>query len=197
MPLSALSLSFASVDVESLAKRCHLNWEAVGAIAELVGAGAVLVTLGYLAIQIRQHTRSVTMATFEAALNGFNETCRLYAEDPELASIALRGGADPASLDPVEAVRYQFALRHYANNVYKLMRLHQNGVYPSSEWEIVAAEAKEIFELPGPADFKRQNATYAELWGILDARESRPMIDLRIGSETEGGDPSEEAEHAL
>jgi hypothetical protein len=36
-----------------------LNWEAVGAIGELVGAVAVIATLAYLAIQVRQNTRSM------------------------------------------------------------------------------------------------------------------------------------------
>ncbi len=35
-----------------------MEWDAVGAIAELMGAIAVLVTVGYLAVQIRQSTRS-------------------------------------------------------------------------------------------------------------------------------------------
>ena len=33
-----------------------MNWEAVGSVAELVGAFAVLVTLAYLARQIGQNT---------------------------------------------------------------------------------------------------------------------------------------------
>ncbi len=36
-----------------------MNWEALGAIAELVGAVGVIATLGYLAIQIRQNTAVV------------------------------------------------------------------------------------------------------------------------------------------
>ena len=34
-----------------------MNWEALGAIGEIVGAVAVVVTLGYLAVQIRKNTR--------------------------------------------------------------------------------------------------------------------------------------------
>jgi hypothetical protein len=36
-----------------------MNWEALGAIGEIVGAVAVVLTLGYLAVQIRQNTTSV------------------------------------------------------------------------------------------------------------------------------------------
>ncbi len=36
-----------------------MNWEALGAIAELIGGLGVIATLAYLAIQIRQNTRSM------------------------------------------------------------------------------------------------------------------------------------------
>ena len=36
-----------------------MNWEAIGAIGEVVGAAAVVVTLGYLAVQIRANTAAL------------------------------------------------------------------------------------------------------------------------------------------
>jgi type III secretory pathway lipoprotein EscJ len=36
-----------------------MNWEAIGAIGEWVGAVAVLATLIYLAVQIKQNTRQL------------------------------------------------------------------------------------------------------------------------------------------
>ena len=40
-----------------------MNWEAIGAVGEILGAGAVFVSLIYLAMQIRQNTQSVRNAT--------------------------------------------------------------------------------------------------------------------------------------
>ncbi len=36
-----------------------MNWEAIGAIGEIIGAGAVFITLGYIAVQVRQNTRAM------------------------------------------------------------------------------------------------------------------------------------------
>lgn len=36
-----------------------MNWEAMGALGEIVGAAAVVVTLVYLSVQVRQNTRSM------------------------------------------------------------------------------------------------------------------------------------------
>ncbi len=46
-----------------------MDWEALGAIGEMVGAIAVVATLGYLAIQLRQNTKSVHANTHQQILN--------------------------------------------------------------------------------------------------------------------------------
>ena len=43
-----------------------MNWEALGAISELVGALAVIATLLYIALQIRQNTKAIRGATLNA-----------------------------------------------------------------------------------------------------------------------------------
>ena len=45
-----------------------MNWEAIGAIGEIVGAAAVVLTLGYLAIQVRIGSKS-TESQVHAALS--------------------------------------------------------------------------------------------------------------------------------
>ena len=43
-----------------------LNWDALGAIAESVGALAVILTLIYLSIQVKQHTNAVRASALDA-----------------------------------------------------------------------------------------------------------------------------------
>ncbi len=50
-----------------------MNWEAIAAVGELVGAFAVLITLIYLAVQIRQNTAAVATSTYESVMTGFND----------------------------------------------------------------------------------------------------------------------------
>jgi len=86
-----------------------MNWDAIGAIGEIVGGLAVLVTLLYLAGQIRQAKKQI-------ALNGFQERARNtvnvmmpIAADPSLASIIMKAGHPPFGefgLDPEEAHRF-------------------------------------------------------------------------------------------
>ena len=44
-----------------------MNWEAIGAVGEILGATGVIVTLLYLAVQIRNQSRQTTATTIHAA----------------------------------------------------------------------------------------------------------------------------------
>ena len=161
-----------------------MNWEAVGAVGEIVGALAVVATLGYVAVQIRQNTHSMTTAVYESAMAGFNEHIRFVASDAELSSILRRGSITPASLDDAELFRFTFVIRHYVNHVYKLFRLYERGVFPKSEWQNAAAEAVQLFSMPGLADFKAKNLYYADLWTVLDDIDAADFSSFDFTRET-------------
>ena len=51
-----------------------MNWEAVSAIGEIAGAAGVIVTLGYLSIQIRQNTKASRITAVQTA----KKRCQVY-----------------------------------------------------------------------------------------------------------------------
>jgi hypothetical protein len=164
-----------------------MNWEAIGAIGEIVGSFAVLITLIYLAQQIKQNTRSQSIATYEAAMSGYNDVQTFVASDLESASIWRRGSIDFVSLNEDEAVRFEFMVRNYTNHVYKLLRLYEDGALPETEWNNTIDEAKQFFQLPGFADFKQGNNYFSDLWVEIDSRDLNPISTFsgmsRMGSD--------------
>lgn len=68
-----------------------MNWEAIGAIGELVGAVAVVTTLLYLAAQIRQNNSSQRVAAKLEMTRQFADFIDLLVLNPELAAIHDRG----------------------------------------------------------------------------------------------------------
>jgi len=71
-----------------------MNWDAVGAIGEIVGAVAVVATLFYLAYQIRQNSNALERSNQYANAGSIHATNASYAQvfsqlvhDAELASI--------------------------------------------------------------------------------------------------------------
>ena len=47
-----------------------MNWEAIGAVGELVGAAGIIVTLLYLSFQVRQNSKLSMAATRTALADG-------------------------------------------------------------------------------------------------------------------------------
>jgi len=62
-----------------------MDWGAVEAIAESVSAVAVVVSLVYLGIQIKQNTRSTRGATYESAVSTFINLIQPLALDADVA----------------------------------------------------------------------------------------------------------------
>ena len=89
-----------------------INWDAIGAIGELVGAAAVLATLFYLAQQIKHSHKSQVRANELAQASSIAESNAMFqsvwqqlANDGELADIYQRAMSGE-NLNPVESVRF-------------------------------------------------------------------------------------------
>jgi hypothetical protein len=83
-----------------------VNWEAVGAISDVLGAIAVIATLGYVAIQIRQNTSALKSAATQATHDQSAAIYDLLAADPKLSDIFVRGLDEPDSLDRIDTARF-------------------------------------------------------------------------------------------
>lgn len=89
-----------------------MNWEAIGAIGDFVGGLAVVLTLIYIAYQVRQSSkqidqqaRALAASTFYAAGEGFAKWWALIVQDEAVASLWIRGIAGEA-LDSTEKLRF-------------------------------------------------------------------------------------------
>ena len=83
-----------------------MNWEALGAVAELLGAIGVIATLVYLSAQIRHNNDQLRGAATTAVYEYQRTLTEMLSADPELYKIALRGNEDLSSLDPWEQQRF-------------------------------------------------------------------------------------------
>ncbi len=64
-----------------------MNWTAIGAVGEILGALAVLITLIYLALQIRQNTHEIRAGRVESTLRDQSTYNKFLASDPDLTRI--------------------------------------------------------------------------------------------------------------
>jgi hypothetical protein len=64
-----------------------MNWNAVGTIAEIIGATVVVVTLLNVAREIRKNSKSLSMATLRDTTAQWNQWSEMIATSSALADI--------------------------------------------------------------------------------------------------------------
>jgi len=84
-----------------------MNIQDWGAIGEVLGAVGVILTLLYLAAQIRQSNRSMLESTASAISQSLSNINTRLSADQEFAELFLRGRQSIESLDAVELERFR------------------------------------------------------------------------------------------
>ncbi len=83
-----------------------INWNAVGAISNFVAAIAIVFTLAYLAIQIRQNTSALRSTTTQAVHDQASDFYDMLASDSSLVTLLSEGLETPDKLTETEMARF-------------------------------------------------------------------------------------------
>ncbi len=103
-----------------------MDWDAVGAIGEVLGALAVVATLGYLAIQIRQNTKAVRIQTYQAIMDSSNRLADSLASQ-NVDDVYRKGRKDPQGCTPEEWAQFVLIAGQVVNLYEGLFLHHQSG----------------------------------------------------------------------
>ena len=125
-----------------------MNWEALGAIGEIVGAVAVIATLGYLALQIRQNTRLLKATALSATADAYLSFNRLLGSNPASAHVFQVGLEDFPSLSEAEQRQFLNLLRVAFTSYQHVHQLHEKGLLDDDVWEQFVRAATGLLVLP-------------------------------------------------
>ncbi len=119
-------------------------------IAEIFGMLAIVITLIFLTVRVRQRTIALHSSTAYSAHEQIGSTIyRPLASDHSLADIFLRGLDDPSCLSRVETVRF-FAF--FVNTVFTLQNSFfqwRDGVLDEAFWTSCSQILTNIYTSPG------------------------------------------------
>ena len=111
-----------------------MNWEAIGAIGEIVGATAVVASLVYLAVQIRTQNRESRMSAMHDISGGYRESLAGMAE-ADTADLYAKAFDDYESLTRSETIR----LIAGASSLFRIWEeaylMYQAGYLEKRTWE--------------------------------------------------------------
>jgi hypothetical protein len=106
----------------------------LGNYGEFVGAIAVVVTLIFLTLQIRQNTIALRMSTASEWLEKDYELVLPMIENRDLAEVWLTGGDKLEDLDEVDQQRIFFFERRAIMLWHHMYQLRTQGRLPDSSW---------------------------------------------------------------
>jgi len=161
-----------------------MNWEAIGAIGEIIGAAAVVATLVYLARQIRAQSKAYEIENFNGLMDGYNQFNSLLATDKGLYRLFMTGLNHPEELDADQAGQFTALYRMFINGTHKILRAYQLGAFDERIWRDLAAQAAEIWHSPGGQVFAKGHPVHADYHEAMrtNLREGT-TIDFSVGRE--------------
>jgi hypothetical protein len=112
-----------------------VNWEAIGAVAEMIGSLAVLATLVYLAFQIRQASRIAKSTSTNQARAGVSDTLSAISGDTEAVNTYTKGMVDPDSLALHEKVRFDLIIFQTLRVTETAFYEYKEGLISAELWE--------------------------------------------------------------
>ncbi len=126
-----------------------MNWEAVSAIGEVAGAAGVIITLGYLSIQIRQNTKASRITAVQTATENSSRFSELLVSDPDVSHAFWQGLRDPEALSPAELRRFVGTLNIFMRRESVAFYLHKEGIMPDELWAARVATLSGNLNQPG------------------------------------------------
>ena len=136
-----------------------MNWDAIGAIGELVGAAAVVATLIYLAVQIKHSTKIAQSDAHERSVENWLAANNPLL-DPAIADLFVQGCEDYQALTPRDRIRFDTLIGNMLLNFEAAVQ-KQKFDFASDEFLATYERYFQVlFYHPGVKEYFRQNRTF-------------------------------------
>ena len=130
-----------------------MNWEAAGAIGEILGAAGVILTLIYLALQLRQNTKSTNANIVATHLQAYGDTIRVAGQSLENARTMRKGMNDLDLLDEDERSQFLYLIGQWLLAWDSLYALYKDGLLPESQWHRIRSDIRNAMSMAGFKEF--------------------------------------------
>jgi len=141
-----------------------MNWEALAAIGQIVSALAVVVTLIYLAIQIRQANVQSEIEAHRHTWDMLNQWCDLVSSSVETAAIVAKGRNSIQDLDETEYLMFEHIHLRMLNTLeswhLQFAKTAKDQKFKAQQMENLHGIAQGYFSHPGTKELWRSLRDY-------------------------------------
>ena len=159
-----------------------MNLEALANIGEFVGGVVVILSLVYLAVQIRQSTESQRTENYARALDRLAVMQASLARESEFTQLLATAVIDSSSLTTVDRLRFNWGMYEFFGAIEFMFHAARSRALPDQVWSRWSDTLVWWVSLPGvrawwaahPAPFTAEFTAYVD--GIVQ-NETSPTLD--------------------
>lgn len=170
-----------------------LDLQALANLGEFIGGLVVIVSLAYLAVQVRQNTQSLRTENYARALDRVSAMQSQMSGSSQAATLFSKGAADPTALSPAERIQFSWWAYELFGALEFIFHQAQDRAMPDEVWERWSATAAWWLSFPGiqawwaakPTPFSASFSTFVDGCirdGPADPSSSRRWQEFLRGS---------------
>src|SRR4051812_12244947 len=112
-----------------------MNWDAISAVSQLIGSVAVVVSVLYLAVQLRSSTRVAKVAAQDAAASALRDVTKPFMENAELGRVWRTGLEHFEGLSADDQARFFHAAHQFLKALETIHFHYVYGLLDGQLWE--------------------------------------------------------------
>lgn len=158
-----------------------MNWEAIGSVGEVLGSFVVILSVVYLAAQIRQSNRHAEASTELAWIEGLNAIWDRWAAEP--TTHAIRSGfEDFDALSKDDQVRFQMQVGALVNHCMAAEQLWRRDLLANETRDAAIGLLAGVLRTPGARAYWKLDSQASpvapELMREIEAHAAEPWNEL-------------------
>ena len=160
-----------------------MNWDAISAVGEIVGAAAVVVTLIYLAIQVKDSAKASRSAAITDATTAMQAFYHELGSNQQACGIWLEGMTNPDAMSKQDQLQFVMLCHSAFVGFQRSFFLVHEGTLDQSLLDSIGTAVVAVKDLPGMDFYWRQRKDFfqkefIEWVELLMTRD--PLKELKI-----------------
>lgn len=158
-----------------------MNWDAIGAIGEILGASAVIMTLVYLARQIKDSARAARSAAVTDATNAIQALYQDLGSNQESSAHFLKGLNEYDSMTALEQFQWLMKMHSWFIAFQRSFFLSQEGTLDVGLRDSIGTAIIAVNHMPGLKHYWEQRRSFFQpefvnwVEGLFDRQ---PLTDM-------------------
>src|SRR4051795_18885 len=134
-----------------------MNWDAIVAISQLVAAVAVILSLVFVGLQIKQNTRALQRTEHNSTMEQWTVIRMAIAKHRDIAELMTAGLQGERPLDAADQLRLEQMLQENAWAAFHIWDRTQRGIFPKGTFEATGgALLNTLLKTPTGAEWWRK-----------------------------------------